>query len=82
LDHPTLKNAAALAFDVISNEYPELHLPVVKHLFQQKLFMLVMKTFEKKLGHMTEHHLTAFAFVMKMTPHVVLKMNIAKVTYN
>jgi hypothetical protein len=31
---------------------------------------------------MTEHHLTAFAFVMKMTPHVVLKMNIAKVTYN
>ena len=39
-----------------------------------------------KLGHKLEtyceHHLTAFVYVMKTTPHAVLKMNLEKVSYN
>lgn len=39
-----------------------------------------------KLGHKLEtyceHHLTAFVYVMKTTPHAVLKMNLEKVNFN
>jgi len=37
-----LSTAAALGFDIIAAEYPELDLPVVKFLYKQKLFHTVM----------------------------------------
>ncbi|KAL5273707.1 MMS19 family protein [Megaselia abdita] len=79
LDHPTLSEAAVLAFDVISFEYPGLHLPVVKFLFKQKLFHIVLKKIWDKLEAFSEHHLKAFGYVVLATPHSVLKMNIEKV---
>lgn len=79
LEHPTLAHAAALAIEIISLEYPGLHLPIVKHLFKQKLFQIVLKKLWSKLVGFTEHHLTAFVHVLRITPHVVLKMNLDKV---
>ena len=79
LDHPKLSTAAALAFEIISLEYPNLHLPVLKHLFKQKIFVLAMKFLESKIEKFSEHHLTAMAHVLQITPHQVLKMNLEKV---
>ncbi|XP_075146935.1 MMS19 nucleotide excision repair protein [Haematobia irritans] len=79
LDHPSLSTAAALAFDIISAEYPQLHLPQVKFLFQQKLFHLILSKLGHKLESYCEHHLVAFVYVLKTTPHSVLKMNIEKI---
>uniref|UniRef100_A0A182SC23 MMS19 nucleotide excision repair protein n=1 Tax=Anopheles maculatus TaxID=74869 RepID=A0A182SC23_9DIPT len=79
LDHPTLGHMAALAFEILSIEFPQLHLPLLRNLFKQKLFVWVMKKLEQKLEHYAETHLTALAFVLAATPHTVLKMNLAKV---
>lgn len=80
LDHPTLAHAAALGFEIISLEHPELHLPILKHLFKQKLFQIVLKKLWSKLADFNEHHLTAFVHVLRITPHIVLKMNLDKVS--
>ncbi|XP_013098838.2 MMS19 nucleotide excision repair protein [Stomoxys calcitrans] len=79
LDHPSLSTVAALAFDIIAAEYPQLHLPKVKFLFQQKFFHLMLSKLGQKLESYCEHHLVAFVYVLKTTPHAVLKMNIAKI---
>jgi DNA repair/transcription protein MET18/MMS19 len=79
LDHPKLSKAATLAFEIISLEFPHLHLPLLKHLFKQKIFVLAMKFLEDKIEKFSEHHLTAMAHVLQITPHIVLKMNIDKV---
>lgn len=79
LEHPSLSEAAIAAFEVISMEYPRLHLPVIKHLFQQKLFQLCMKSLWHKLESFSEKHLNAFVYVLKMTPHQVLVNNIQKI---
>ncbi|XP_050068485.1 MMS19 nucleotide excision repair protein [Anopheles maculipalpis] len=79
LDHPTLGHIAALAFEILSIEYPQLHLPLLRNLFKQKLFVWVMKKLEQKLEHYVETHLKALAFVLAATPHTVLKMNLSKV---
>lgn len=60
-------------------EFPALHLPVVRYLFKQKLFQIVLKKLWNNLSNFTIHHLTAFTYVLKMTPHQVLKQNIDKV---
>lgn len=60
-------------------EFPQLHLPVIKHLFQQKLFQLCMKSLWHKLETFSEKHLNAFVYVLKMTPHQVLVNNIQKI---
>ncbi|XP_037819827.1 MMS19 nucleotide excision repair protein homolog [Lucilia sericata] len=79
LDHASLAGAATLAFDIISAEYPQLHLPVVKFLFKQKFFHLILNKLGHKLETYCEHHLTAFIYVIKTTPHAVLKMNLEKI---
>jgi DNA repair/transcription protein MET18/MMS19 len=79
LDHPKLSKAAELAFEIISLEYPHLHLPLLKHFFKQKIFVLAMKFLEQKIDKLGEHHLTAMAHILSITPHQVLKMNIDKV---
>lgn len=79
LEHPTLGKAAALAFEILSAELPQLHLPLIKNLFKQKLFVFVMKKLEQKAEHYGEMHLQALIYVFKPTPHLVLKMNINKV---
>lgn len=79
LDHPSLATVASLAFDIISAEYPQLHLPVVKYLFKQKFFHMILTKLGHKLETYCEHHLTAFIYVVKTTPHAVLKMNLEKV---
>lgn len=79
LDHPKLSKAAELAFEIISMEIPQLHLPLLKHLFKQKVFVLAMKFLESKIEKFGEHHLTAMAHVLQITPHQVLKNNIEKV---
>lgn len=79
LDHPSLGHVAALAFEVLSVEFPSLHLPLIKNLFKQKLFVFVMKKLEQKVEHYGETHLKALVHVYKIAPHLVLKMNIDKV---
>lgn len=79
LDHPKIAKAAELAFEIISLEFPNLHLPLLKHLFKQKIFVLAMKFLEDKIEKFSEHHLTAMAHILQITPHTVLKMNIDKV---
>ncbi|XP_061393039.1 MMS19 nucleotide excision repair protein [Musca vetustissima] len=79
LDHPSLSTAASLAFEIISAEYPQLHLPQVKFLFQQKFFHMILAKLGHKLEQYCEHHLMAFVYVLKATPHAVLKMNIEKI---
>lgn len=79
LDHPQLSKAAELAFEIISLEFPQLHLPLLKHLFKQKIFVLAMKFLEKKIENFGDHHLTAMAHILQITPHQVLKMNVEKV---
>ncbi|XP_058821488.1 MMS19 nucleotide excision repair protein [Topomyia yanbarensis] len=79
LDHPSLGHMAAFGFEIISAEFPQLHLPLIKNLFKQKLFVLVMKKLEHKLEHSAESHLRALAQVYEIAPHSVLKMNIEKV---
>jgi DNA repair/transcription protein MET18/MMS19 len=79
LDHPKLSKAAELAFEIISFEFPYLHLPLLKHLFKQKIFVLALKFLEDKIEKFSEHHLTAMAHILQITPHTVLKMNIEKV---
>lgn len=79
LDHPSMSAVAALAFEILSLEYPNLHLPIVKQFFKQKLFVIAMKYLEQKLEKFSENHLTATAHIFKITPHSVLKMNIEKV---
>lgn len=79
LDHPKTSKAAELAFEIISMEFSNLHLPLLKHLFKQKIFVLALKFFEDKLEKFSEHHLTAMAHILQITPHTVLKMNIDKV---
>ncbi|XP_030373580.1 MMS19 nucleotide excision repair protein homolog [Scaptodrosophila lebanonensis] len=78
LDHPTLSTGAALAFDIISAEYPELDLPVVKYLYKQKFFHTILNKLGNKLAAYCVHHLKAFIYVLKATPHPVLKLNIEK----
>lgn len=79
LEHPTLSEAAVCAFDVLSIEFPQLHLPVIKHLFKQKIFQLCLKGLWHKLESYSEKHLSAFVFVLKLTPHQVLKNEIQQV---
>lgn len=79
LEHPTLFEAAELAFDVISVEVPELDLPMVKLLFKQKIFHVVLHKLWDKLVKFEESHINAFAFVLGMAPHPVLKMYLEKV---
>lgn len=79
LDHPKLSKTAELAFEIISLEFPHLHLPLLKHLFKQKIFVLAMKFLEGKIEKFSDHHLTAMAHVLQITPHQVLKMNIEKI---
>ncbi|XP_062556432.1 MMS19 nucleotide excision repair protein [Armigeres subalbatus] len=79
LDHPTLGNTAALAFEILSAEFSHLHLPLVKKLFKQKLFVFVMKKLEQVGQKYVDNHLKALLYVYKPTPHLVLKMNIEKV---
>lgn len=79
LDHPKLSKAAELAFEIISLEFPELHLPLVKHLFKQKIFVLALKFVASRVEKFGEHHLTAMAHILQITPHSVLKMNLETV---
>ncbi|KAJ6635125.1 MMS19 nucleotide excision repair protein, partial [Pseudolycoriella hygida] len=79
LERPNLAHAASLAIEIISLEYPGLHLPILKHLYKQKLFQILLKKLWHKLADFTEHHLTAFVHVIRITPHIVLKMNLDKV---
>ncbi|XP_052865291.1 MMS19 nucleotide excision repair protein [Anopheles cruzii] len=79
LDHPTLGHVATLAFEILTVEFPQLHLALVRNLFKQKLFVWVMKKLEAKIEQYAGTHLKALAFVFKATPHVVLRMNLAKV---
>lgn len=79
LDHPKLSKVAELAFETISLEFPQLHLPLLKHLFKQKIFVLAMKFLEHKIEQFGEHHLSAMVHILQITPHSVLKMNIDKV---
>ncbi|EDW15873.1 MMS19 nucleotide excision repair protein [Drosophila mojavensis] len=76
LEHPTLCTAAALAFDVIAAEFPELDLPVVKFLYKQKFFHTIMNKLGSKLSNYCEHHMKAFIYVLKTTPHSVIRLNI------
>lgn len=79
LDHPRLSKAAELAFEIISTEFPLLHLPLLKYFYKQKIFQLAMKFLEEKIEKFSEHHLTAMAHVLQITPHLVLGQNIEKV---
>lgn len=79
LDHPKLSKTAEIAFEIISLDFPQLHLPLVKHLFRQKIFVLAMKFLEGKIEKFSEHHLTAMVHILQITPHQVLKMNIEKI---
>lgn len=79
LDHPKLRYAAMLSFEIISLECPQLHLPLLKHLFKQKIFVMAMKFMESKLEKFSEHHLTAMAYILQITPFQVLKLNTEKV---
>uniref|UniRef100_A0A182NSN4 MMS19 nucleotide excision repair protein n=1 Tax=Anopheles dirus TaxID=7168 RepID=A0A182NSN4_9DIPT len=79
LDHPTLGHMAALAFEILSLEFPQLHLPLLRNLFKQKLFVWVMNKLEKRMEQYAGTHLKALAFVFTATPHTVLKMNLTKV---
>ncbi|XP_055375372.1 MMS19 nucleotide excision repair protein isoform X2 [Condylostylus longicornis] len=79
LNHPTLYKSACLAFEIISIEYPQLHLPVIKFLYKQKLFHIILNKIGKYLLDYSENHMNAFVFILKMTPHKVLKLNIEKV---
>lgn len=79
LEHPTLSEAAIAAFDVLSLEFPQLHLPVIKHLFKQKLFQICLKGLWHKLESYSEKHLSAFVFVLRLTPHQVIKNDLPKV---
>ncbi|SPP84614.1 MMS19 nucleotide excision repair protein homolog isoform X1 [Drosophila guanche] len=76
LKHPTLSTAAALGFDIIAAEYPELDLPVVKFLYKQKFFHTIMGKMGNKLADYCVHHLKAFVYVLKATPQAVIKLNI------
>ncbi|XP_017009998.2 MMS19 nucleotide excision repair protein [Drosophila takahashii] len=76
LKHPSLSTAAALGFDIIAAEYPELDLPVVKFLYKQKLFHTIMGKMGSKLANYCVHHLKAFVYVLKATPQAVIKLNI------
>lgn len=82
LEHPTLASAAASAFEIISVEFPQLHLPIIKHLFKQKLFQMVLKKVWQKIETLSENHLSALVFVFKVAPHQVLSNNIEKVSIN
>ncbi|XP_055607018.1 MMS19 nucleotide excision repair protein [Uranotaenia lowii] len=79
LDHPSLGTVAALAFEILSAAFPKLHLPLIKGLFKQKLFVLVMKKLEQKVEQYAETHLTALIHVYQIAPHIVLKTNMDKV---
>jgi len=79
LDHPSLATAASLAFEILSAEYPQLHLPLVKMLYKQKFFQTILKKLENKLDTYCEHHLNAFIYVLQTTPHTVLKMHVERV---
>ncbi|XP_052903045.1 MMS19 nucleotide excision repair protein [Anopheles moucheti] len=79
LDHPTLAHVAALAFEILSIEFPQLHLPLLRNLFKQKLFVWIMNKLEKRMEQYAVSHLKALAFVLAATPHAVLKMNLSKV---
>lgn len=76
LEHPKLSTAAVLAFDILSVEFPKLHLPVVKLLYKQKLFHICLHKIIHKLEKYSSHHLTAFAYVLKITPHTIVKANL------
>ncbi|KAI8045266.1 hypothetical protein M5D96_001446 [Drosophila gunungcola] len=76
LKHPNLSTAAALGFDIIAAEYPELDLPVIKFLYKQKLFHTIMGKMGSKLADYCVHHLKAFVYVLKATPQAVIKLNI------
>lgn len=82
LEHPTLANAGSLAFEILAMEFPALHLPLVKQFYKQKLFQLVLAKLFNKLNEYSSHHLVAFTYVLKMTPHAVIKMNLEKVSEN
>lgn len=57
-------------------------MPIIKHLFKQKLFQMVLKKIWHKLESVSEKHLAAIAFVFKLTPHQVLVNDIAKASIN
>lgn len=73
LDHPRLRYAAMLAFEIVSLEFPQLHLPLLRHLFRQKIFTLAMKYLDNKIEKFSEHHLAAMAHILRITPFVALR---------
>uniref|UniRef100_A0A1A9ZVL5 MMS19 nucleotide excision repair protein n=1 Tax=Glossina pallidipes TaxID=7398 RepID=A0A1A9ZVL5_GLOPL len=76
LEHPTLGYAACEAFNIISSKYPHLHLPIIKFLYKQKYFQMMLTKLRHKLETYCEHHLQAFLYILRATPHAVLKLNI------
>lgn len=81
LEHPTLSHAAVAAFEIISIEFPQLHLPIIKHLFKQKLFQIVLKKVWHRIETVSEKHLAAVVYVLKLAPHQVLCNNMDKVRF-
>uniref|UniRef100_A0A1A9VAD7 MMS19 nucleotide excision repair protein n=1 Tax=Glossina austeni TaxID=7395 RepID=A0A1A9VAD7_GLOAU len=79
LEHPTLAYAACEAFNIISSKYPHLHLPIIKFLYKQKYFQMMLKKLHHKLETYCEHHLQAFLYILRATPHAVLKLNIENI---
>ncbi|KAL9890482.1 MMS19 nucleotide excision repair protein [Glossina fuscipes fuscipes] len=79
LEHPTLAYAACEAFNIISSKYPHLHLPIIKFLYKQKYFQMMLTKLRHKLETYCEHHLQAFLYILRATPHAVLKLNIENI---
>uniref|UniRef100_A0A1B0FQL2 MMS19 nucleotide excision repair protein n=1 Tax=Glossina morsitans morsitans TaxID=37546 RepID=A0A1B0FQL2_GLOMM len=79
LEHPTLAYAACESFNIISSKYPHLHLPIIKFLYKQKYFQMMLTKLRHKLETYCGHHLQAFLYILRATPHAVLKLNIENI---
>lgn len=82
LDHPNLPNAACLGFEIISTEISnlDLHLPICRLLYKQKLVHLLLAKLGKKvLDSMSKHHQKAIITILKIVPHHILKLYILQV---
>lgn len=70
---------AGIAFQNISIDLPMIHLPIIKILYKQKLFHIMLSKLKQRLQEFTNNHMIAMAYVMKQVSYNVLKINVEMV---
>lgn len=78
LNEPPKSNLAVTAFEIVTLDIPQVHLPFVMNLFKQKLWSYVTRKLEHQMHQLSDEHVTVLIMIMNILPLTVLKIDIQK----